>query len=211
MKIKARDFFSRAQRTKIREAVEQAESSTSGEIAVVLVEASDTYREGRLMGALILSSLLALVLSILFHFVTIWFFIPVTAFLLFPFLYLFEKLPHMKLAFVGKGRVEHAVKERAVYAFFQKGVYKTDNRTGILIFISLLERKVWVIGDEGIHKKTESNFWRDLVRDLTRGIRENRVFESLCDVIEKCGMELTRHFPDDGKKTNLLCDDVSCD
>jgi putative membrane protein len=211
MRIKARDFFTTAEKTTIRQAVENAESTTSGEIAVVVVEASDPYLEGRLIGALSFSCLVALVLSVVLHYVTIWFFIPVTAILLFPFLYLFERLPHMKLAFVSKKRAEHAVKERAAYAFFQKGVYKTDNRTGILVFISLLERKVWIIGDEGIHKKTESTFWRDIVRQLTNGIQENKVFESLCEVIEKCGAELRRHFPEDGDKTNRLNDDICCE
>ena len=211
MKIRAKDFFSGEEKERIRRAVQSAESGTSGEVAVVLADESDRYRDAELIGALSFSALVSLVLSVAFHYVTIWFFIPVTAILLFPFFRLFRTLPHMKLAFLSNRRIEDAVKERAVYAFFEKGVHKTEEHTGILIFISLLERKVWILGDEGIHRKIRSDFWRSLVRELTDGIKSNQTSEALCRVIEKCGAELTVHFPGRAGDKNELRDDVTCD
>lgn len=210
MKIRARDFFSGAQKEKIRQAVQAAEASSSGEIAVVLVDESDRYREAELAGALCFSALLSLVLAIVLHHVTIWFYIPVTVLFLFPFLFLFTRFPHMKLAFVHRRRVEQAVRERALSIFFLKGVHKTEERTGILIFISLLERKVWILGDEGIHGKIRSDFWRSLTKELTEGIKEDRTFDALCSVIAKCGRELACHFPGKASRKNQLGDDVIC-
>jgi putative membrane protein len=209
MKIRTKDFFSKDEKAKIRRAVQSAESTTSGEIAVAVVDESDRYRDAAITGSLSFSALLSLVLSIAFHYVSIWFLIPVAAVLFFPCLTLFRAFPHMKLAFLGSRRMEKAVKERAVYTFYQKGVHKTDAHTGILIFISLLERKVWILGDDGIHGRTRSDFWRSLVRELTEGIRDDRTLEALCQVIEKCGVELTSHFPDRAGK-NELSDDVIC-
>jgi putative membrane protein len=209
MQIKGKDFFSSKEKEIIRKAVEDAESMTSGEIAVVLVDESDPYREGALIGAFSFSSIASLILSIVFGHETIWFFVPLTVLLVFPGLYLFQLAPHMKLAFVSSKRVVQAVKERAVYAFFQKGIYKTRERTGVLIFISLLERRVWIIGDENIHRKSQIDFWRSLVKELTAGIKNNRTLESLCSVIEKCGAELERHFPQKAHKDNQLGDDIS--
>lgn len=210
MKIRAKDFFSGEQKEKIRQAVQAAEASTGGEIAVVLVDESDRYREGALAGALSFSAFTALVLAIAFHHVTIWFYIPVTVVLLFPFLYLVQKFPHIKLAFLHNRRVEEAVKKRAVYAFYQKGVHKTEEQTGILIFISLLERKVWILGDKGIHGKIRTDFWRSLTRELAAGIKEDRTFDALCGVIARCGEELTRHFPGKTGRKNQLDDGVIC-
>ncbi len=156
-----------------------------------------------------LSALVALVLSMAFHHITIWFYIPVTAVLLFPFIRLFKVFPHLKLAFLHRKRVEEAVRERAVYAFFQKGVHKTDEQTGILIFISLLERKVWVLADKGIHGKIADDFLRTLAGELAAGIREDRAFDALCGVVRKCGAELARHFPGShGKDTG---DEIICE
>jgi putative membrane protein len=190
MKIRARTLFSDEQKEKIRQAVRDAEGSTGEEIAVMLVDESDRYREAELAGALSLSALVALVLAIAMRHYTVWFYIPVTVVLFFPFLALFRRLPHLKLALLTHKRVEEAVRERAVYAFFQKGVHKTDAQTGILIFISLLERKVWILGDKGIHRKIGSDSWKSLARELASGIEKGRPFEALCSVIRKCGAEL---------------------
>jgi putative membrane protein len=195
MKIRARDFASSAEKERIRQAVQAAERQTSGEIAITVVDESDRYREAALTGALSLASLLSLALSLGLHRVTIWFYIPVACLFIFPCLYLFRRFPHMKLAFLGHKRIADAVRERAVYSFFQKGVHKTEAETGILIFISLLERKVWILGDRGIHGKIGSDLWRSLAGEIVEGIRQGRPLDALCTVIEKCGVELARHFP----------------
>jgi putative membrane protein len=210
MKIRARDFFSKEEKQQIRRGVEAAEKHTHGEIAIAVLDASDSYREAEILGALLFSALFALVLAMLLGRTTVWFHIPVTAVLFFPCLYLFRVFPHMKLAFTSHRRVEEAVRERAVYTFFRRGVHKTSEETGILIFISLLERKVWILADKGIHEKIPSDFWRNRTRELTTGIREGRAFEALQDVIEKCGAELTKYYPCRRERTNQLDDDVIC-
>jgi len=208
MKIRAKDFFSRAEKDSIRQAVEAAEGGTSGEIMVMLVPESDPYREAQLTGAFSLAGLAALVISFSLHYVAIWFYIPVFCLLLIPSLYLFRRLPHLKLAFLHKKRIEDAVRERAVYGFYQKGAHRTEDETGIFIFISLLERKVWILADRGIHGKIRDDFWRSLARELTEGIKGDRALDALLGVIEKCGAELTRHFPGRTGMKKHLSDEV---
>ena len=58
-----------------------------------------------------------------------------------------------KALLLGTERKEHAVRERAQQAFFEKGLYKTKENTGVLFFLSLLERKVWILADKGIYQK----------------------------------------------------------
>jgi len=209
MKIRAKELFDREQREKIRRAVQAAEGLTRTDISVMLVDESDRYREAELSGALALSALAALVLSMALHHVTIWFYIPVAVVLLFPFVRLFRVFPHLKLAFLHHKRVTEAVRERAVYAFFQRGLHKTDEQTGILIFISLLERKVWILADKGIHGKIASGFWKSLAGELAAGIREDHALEALCSVIGKCGAELARHFPGAHGKDQMT-DEIIC-
>ncbi len=195
MKINAKTLFSDAQKEKVRQAVQAAERSTRGEIMVMLVDESDPYREAELAGAFSLSALAALALSTALQLTSIWFYIPVTVVFFVPFLILFKRFPHLKLALLTRKRVDEAVKERAVYGFFQKGVHMTDEQTGILIFISVMERKVWILADRGIHGKIAPHIWTSLAREVANGIKEDRAFDALCSVIRKCGAELTRHFP----------------
>ena len=87
------------------------------------------------------------------------------------------------------------MRERCVHAFYEKGLHRTSGETGVLIFISVLERKVWIIGDRGINERIAPETWHELVRELTTGIREGRACTALCCVIGRCGAILTEHFP----------------
>ena len=207
-KLKARTFFSEDEDDRIRQAVERAEADTSGEIATMVVDHSDSYREAEILGALSLAGLLGLILALAIHHVTIWSYIPLVILFFIPARYLFRQFPHLKLSFVGRRRVVEAVRERAVRAFFEKGLYKTRDETGILIFISILERKVWILGDKGINAKIAPQFWSSLADELSAGLRQNRACEALCTVIEKCGEILKEHFPKRVDDVNELEDEL---
>src|SRR6185369_8358409 len=165
-------FFSEAELEAVRRAVAEAETRSTGEIATMVVDQSDPYREAEQLGALLVAGLLAVVAAVILHHVTIWTYIPLVCLLFFPVLFLFRRFPLLKLSFVGPRRQAEAVRERALRAFYEKGLYRTRDETGILIFISLLERKVWILGDRGIDRKISLETWQVLARELSTGIRE---------------------------------------
>ena len=45
---------------------------------------------------------------------------------------------------------DEEVQEAVLTAFFKEELYRTRDETGILIFISVFEHKVWVLADRGI-------------------------------------------------------------
>ena len=205
---KADNFFSESEKQQISILVKKAECKTSGEIAVMVVDGSDSYREAEILGALLLSAFIALIVAVSLHHVTVWSYIPAVIIFWFPALYFMRGLPHFKLAFAGKKLLEEAVRERAVRAFFEKKLYLTRRETGILIFISILERKVWILGDRGINQQIDPHFWLALAGELAGKIREGHAFEGLCAVIEKLGWILEEHFPKEADDTNELSDEV---
>ena len=83
----------------------------------------------------------------------------------------------MKIPFLSGKRIEETVRERAVMAFYEKQLYKTRDETGILIFISLLEHRVWILGDRGINAKIAPDFWEKIASELSSGIKEKRVWK----------------------------------
>ncbi len=233
MKMKqAGHFFSEEEKEKISAAVKAAEANTSGEIATMVVDRSNSYREAETLGAILLSGLLSFIIEVLLEYIavsnwnndwnnlkfsgtdfllyggSIWTFIPMVFLFFLPVRYFFKRCPVFKLSFAGKRRIDEAVRERAVRAFYEKGLYKTRDENGILVFISLLERKVWILGDRGINKKIPHDAWKGLVRELTQGIREGRACENLCSVISRIGTELGRHFPLESDDVNELSDNV---
>lgn len=202
------DFFSGTEQESIRQAVKSAEAATSGEIATMVVERSDSYREAETLGAVLVAGLLAVIACLAIHHVTIWTYVPLVFFLFFPVRLLFNRFPRLKLPFIGRRRLEEAVRERAVRAFYEKGLYRTREETGILIFISLLEHKVWILGDRGINARIPADSWQRMARELAEGIKGGRACEALCSVIASCGAELASHFPRRSDDENELTDEV---
>jgi putative membrane protein len=233
MKAKrAARLFSEVEQEKIAVAVKAAEMNTSGEIATMVVDRSDSYREAETLGAVLVAGLLALIVEVLLEYsvisaaspdwsdvshkwgifflygISIWTYIPMVFLLFFPSKIIFKKYPILKLPLVGRKRIDEAVRERAVRAFYEKGLYRTRDETGVLIFISLMERKVWILGGRGINRKIPHSSWKELARELSAGLRENKAYDALCRIIGKLGGELAVHFPKKADDVNELSDEV---
>ncbi len=210
MKIhsKADDFFSAEEKERLKAAIQEAESKTIGEIVVMVVDRSDHYAEAEILGGVLLGSLLSLILSLLFFHSSIWSYIPLSFILFFPCRFLFKKVEALKRFFIGMKRKEEAVRLRAERVFFERGLYKTKKNTGVLFFLSLLERKIWVLADRGIYEKMNQEALNRYAIDISRGIRENRACEVLSQAIQGIGALLSSHFPITPDDTDELPDDV---
>jgi putative membrane protein len=126
----------------------------------------------------------------------------------FPCWFLFIKVEVLKKRFIGARRKEEAVRLRAERAFFERGLYRTKKNTGVLFFLSLLERKVWVLADKGIHEKMDQGTLNRFANEVSRGIKEGRACHALSQAIEEIGVLLSRHFPITADDTDELPDDV---
>lgn len=110
---------------------------------------------------------------------------------------------------VPKRVMKQKVKERAVRHFMESGVYNTRDRTGILIFISFMERRIELIADKGINEKIPQEKWNSIVENIIQGIKSDKVIEKLKESILECGKLLEKHFPIKSDDTNELSDDVT--
>ena len=61
--MKAENFFSSSEKEKIAAAIGEVEKTTAGEIAVMVVDQSDSYPEGNILAGLIPGCLMAYVLT----------------------------------------------------------------------------------------------------------------------------------------------------
>ena len=206
--MKADTFFSEGEKHRIEETINIIESRTIGEVAVMVVDSSDRYREAEVLGGLFLGSLLALVLALsLFH-ASIWAYIICSFLFFFPSRYLFQQFPALHAGFVGLKRKEVTVMQRALIAFYEKELYKTKKNTGVLFFISLFERKVWVLADKGICEKIDQETLKGFAHMVSEGIKEGRACDALCRAIRETGEILATHFPIAPGDTDELPDKV---
>lgn len=193
--MRADKFFSEEEMVRIQERTRSVERRTIGEVVVMVVDSSDPYLEAEILGGMLAGSLLSLILTISYFYSSIWVYIPLSFILFFPSWFLFNKFPSLKTPFIGLRRKERAVMERAVRAFYEKGLYKTRKNTGVLFFLSLLEHKVWVLADSGIYEKIDQETLNRFAKNVSQGIKDGRACDALCDAIKEAGELFARHFP----------------
>ena len=210
MRSLAKKLLSDAEKSQVEAAVASAEKKTSGEIVTMIVPASYGYPMADVIGAatfaLPVSVVLTIVIGGLFWIGTrdMWLFMGIFAVVFFGFRLLINHLLWLKRWFISKREIEEEVQEAAVTAFYQNGLFRTRDETGVLIFISVFERKVWVLADRGINEKVPRDSWSGIVEMITTGIREKRPAEAICNAVKTVGDMLTRHFPIKADDTNEL-------
>ena len=205
---KAEKFFTTEEKERLKAITQEVESRTIGEIVVMVVDRSDHYIDAEVLGGALLGSLLSLILTLLFFHSSIWSYVPLSFLFFFPCRFLFQKVDGLKKLFIGVRRKEEAVRLRAERAFFERGLYKTKRNTGVLFFLSLLERKVWILADKGIYEKMEQETLNRFANEVSRGIREGRACDALSKAIQEIGVVLSRHFPITSDDTDELPDEV---
>lgn len=99
--------------------------------------------------------------------------------------------------------------ERAVQVFEALGMHRTRERNGVLVYVALLDRKLAVIGDRGIHERVGGAYWQRLVALMRDRFGAARPREGLLDVIADLGAVLASHFPRRPDDRNELSDQVS--
>ncbi len=205
---KADKFFTAEEKERLKATVHEAESRTIGEIVVMVVDHSDHYIEAEVLGGILLGSLLSLIATLLYFHSSIWSYVPLSFLFFFPCRFLFQRIDILKRLFIGIRKKEEAVRLRAERAFFEKGLYKTKKNTGVLFFLSLLERKVWVLADKGIYEKMNQETLNRFANEVSRGIKENQACGALTQAIQEIGVLLSQHFPITPDDTDELPDGV---
>ena len=104
-------------------------------------------------------------------------------------------LPDFKRHFMSRARAGEMAEEQAFQEFYRQGLQDTDQSTGVLIFVSLLEHRVVVLGDDGIAKLVEPDLWLEVDRVILERVRADDLCGGLIAGIEACGEVLARHFP----------------
>ncbi len=202
--MKAEIFFTSSEQAEIAAAIKEVEQNTAGEIAVMVVDQSDSYPEGNILAGLILGGLLSItVTEIYFGDSLTWFMLFFTGFF-FCIAWVVNYLPGLKRLFISRSRLTEMVREQAVQAFYEKELYRTRDATAVFFFISLFEHTLWILADKGINSKLSPHELQAYAGDMANGIRQGRAAEILCVEIAKLGQVLAEHFPARDDNVNEL-------
>jgi len=200
MSISAQDH------ARIAGAIRSAEAKTSGEIVCVLARTSS---HATALPVLIAAAV-ALVLP--------WLLVDFTAMtvhrilslqvIVFLALLVLLCLPRVRVALMpykARRAIAHRV---AMEQFASRGIARTKDRSGILIFVSLAERYARIIADEGIAARVPQAEWQAAVNALVAHMRDGRIADGFITAIEVCGNKLAKHFPRTGTSSDVLPDRI---
>jgi len=182
----------------IEAAIAKAESATTGELVVQIVPQSDAYVS--LTATWALTGLLLATVGDYFTWgISVIGMIECQALGLIGFA-LLSRIPALRRLTLPKRWAAARVHRECLANFTSQGLHATAEHTGILLYLSLLEHRVEILADSGIHGKLGAGFWDKEVAKIVEGIRSGRPTEAICEVIEEMGTKLAEHFP--GRKIN---------
>lgn len=98
-----------------------------------------------------------------------------------------------------------AVRVGAAAMFYEAGVANTMNEMGVLVYLSLLERRLEVIADRGILRAVPPLEWNECVFDLHQAGRRPQP-ETLLEALRRMGRLLAKCLPPTGENPNELGD-----
>ncbi len=207
---------------KINNSVKEAEKSTSGEITTAMIKESSDYAYYELAFSVLVGGIYFVIILLLSSNIEQWFkslfwnynpsyLLIFTGFSLFSIIgltYLITNIPAIDRLIIPKKVMEQKVHNRAVRHFIEAGTCYTKDRTGILIFISEMERKVLLLADKGINDKIGQESWDSIVTDIVKGIKDDNVVDAISTSIKRCGEILSKEFPIAEDDKNELSDDI---
>ena len=210
MRDPVKTFLKKAELEQIESCVRETERTTRGEIVVMVAPASHDYPVAGLLGAAAFSIPAAVVLARMIGRLVwagphdLWVFQGILLPLFFLCREIVMRLPRLKRLFISEKELDHEVREAATIHFFSKGLYRTREETGVLIYLSVFEGKVWVLGDRGVDAAVPPGFWQEVVDQVVAGIKEGRPAAAICAAVGRIRGVLAEKFPAAPGDTNEL-------
>ena len=209
---------------KVSAAIAAAEAKSDGEIVAAVTDLSDNYHDVALHWAvLVLIAVLAWAAICpsclnwwLDLFLGAWrlettqrqllTFLLILAVLKFTVVLLILKYMPLRLLLTPPATKERRVRRRAIATFKAGAERRTIGRTGILIYLSMGERRAEIVADEAITKVTTPEIWGEAMAALLVEVKGGRPGDGIVAAVERVGAVLAKHFPKSSADTNEIPD-----
>nr|WP_294847933.1 TPM domain-containing protein [uncultured Sphingomonas sp.] len=217
-------LLSQADHEKVSKAIAAAEAKSDGEILAVVTEQSDPYHDVALHWAvLVLIAVLAWFAAfpwLLESYFQVFFggwrpqptlgqlltLLMVVAVLKFTVSLLILRWRRLRIWLTPPRTKQRRVRRRAVSLFKTATEARTVGRTGVLIYLSILERRTEIVADKAIHDVVPEDQWGDAMAAMLADVAQDRPADGIVAAIDKVGAILADHFPKTAADTNEIPD-----
>jgi len=205
-------------------AVTAAEAKSDGEIVTIVAEQSDAYHDVGLHYAVLAMLLVPVIWGLLPRAVVDWglslilgwnyqlargtlmtiLFVKLAgAFLIVR--YALAWMP-LRMALTPRATKARRVRRRALQYFHVGAERRTVGRTGVLLYLSLAERRAEIVTDEAIASKVAPAVWGDAMAALIAEVKAGRPGHGMAETVRQIGDVLAEHFPKSSTDRNELPD-----
>lgn len=197
--------FDQAAGEALAQQVREIESNTDAEIVIVVRARSGPYRHADyLFGVGLAFAGLLFVLLSPFDFHTYW--VPLDVALLFVLgAFVSSRSNLIRRLLTTKKFRARAARTGAAAMFYEAGIANTHAENGLLIYLSLLERRLEVFADRGILTSVPALEWNHALFELNQAGRRAEP-GSLTKALRELGALLAKHKPATGENPNELPD-----
>jgi putative membrane protein len=208
--------------TKVAAAIKAAEAQTDGEISAIVAPASDSYSDAVLHWSLLVALLPLAVSAAWPHLLVgsasllLGWEAPQLSFLLTLLLVktivvflaarILFGLPKLRVLITPAATRHRRVRRRAIMLFKAGTEARTLSTTGVLLYLSLAERRAEIVADAAIHARAPQEAWGEAMAALIGPLREGRPGDGMAAAVERIGAVLALHFPFTGGDPNELPD-----
>jgi putative membrane protein len=215
---RASTLFNEADHRRVTEAVAQAEARSSAEIVPVVASSSGRYDRAEDIAGLWLGLIALCVGWWLAQGVEIsdWgvprpkLGLPSVVGLVLGGWLLGVVLAHLsgslRLLFTPRREQKAEVERAARQAFFDRRIHHTEGGSGLLVYVSLLERMAVVLADAEILEKVGQAKLDALCANLVSELRKGAYTDALCNAIDQAGTALAEVLPAQAQNRNELTD-----
>lgn len=216
--------FSEADHALVTAAVAKAERASDGEIVTIVAPRSDAYHDVGLhyavlamllvptIGALLPQAWIDWSLALIFgwnasaSFRLLMLLLVVKMAAVFLIVRFACAWMPLRMALTPASTKTRRVRRRAVELFRAGTEKRTRGRTGILLYLSLLEHRAEIVADEAIHGRVEADVWGEAMAALVDGVKAGRPGEGMALAVERIGAVLAECLPPTLDNPNELPD-----
>ena len=215
--------LSEADHAKVSAAIAAAEANSDGEIIAIASDQSDAYHDVGLHYAVLVAFLVLAFFAAWPSQLELWWTLLMgwsaepslrelltllLGFALAKFLVALFVLKYMplRLALTPGATKTRRVRRRAIMLFKTGAERRTVGRTGILIYLSMAERRAEIVGDEAITAVTTPDTWGEAMAALLTEVKAGRTGDGIVAAVAMIGAVLAEHFPKSGSDTNEIPD-----
>lgn len=93
-------------------------------------------------------------------------------------------VPSFARLFLRRHRAAIEVRRYAESMFFRRGLFRARTHSAVLVLISLFERRIELLADDGLRSKVSEKDWQSIITRMTPHLRGERPVEALREALD---------------------------